>query len=185
MVEGDTKTILSACLAVTFAPGAVETAALGDLARRLGFGAVAAYTPDVDIPRERLIFCIVHSLLPDATKQRVLRGLRTSENNLRRFAPIVCVVPKGPRHQIVPLVQMGFDEVLFLGDPLADMHRKLTQQLRQDILYVQTGHYFGPDRRRIELIDPQDPRRKPGGAYYKRLNVHRDPLAGISVHELS
>ncbi|PXA99067.1 hypothetical protein DMC47_05670 [Nostoc sp. 3335mG] len=172
-------------MAVTFAPGAVESAALGDLARRLGFGTVAAYAPEMEIPRERLIFCIVHGLLPDATKQKILRGLRTSENTLRRYAPIVCVVPGGPRHQIVPLVQMGFDEVLFLRDQLADMQRKLAQQLRQDILYVQTGHYFGPDRRRIELIDPQDPRRKPGGAYYKRISVHRDPLAGISVHEMS
>lgn len=185
MVELGTKTILAGCMAVTFGPGAVETAALGDLAKRLGFGAVAAYTPELELPSERLVFYIVHALLPDAGKQRVLRGLRASEHQLRRYAPIICVVPKGPRHQIVPLVQMGFDEVLFLGDQLPDLRRRLTEQLCQDILYVRSERYFGPDRRRIELIDPQDPRRKPGGAFYKRMNVHRDPLTGISVSELA
>ncbi len=185
MVEPGTKTILASCMAVTFGPSAVEMATLGDLAKRLGFGAIVAYQPELELPSDRLIFYIVHGLLPDAGKQRVLRALRASEHKFRRYAPIICVVPKGPRHQIVPLVQMGFDEVLFLGDHLLDLQRKVTEQLCQDILYVKSEHYFGPDRRRIELIDPQDPRRKPGGAFYTRMHIHRDPVTGISVNELT
>lgn len=185
MVEALGKTTLSTCLAVTFAPGPFEMAALGDIARRIGFDEIAAYTPALDVPHDRLAFFFVHALMPDANKQRIMRALRASEHKMRRFAPIVCIVPSGPRHQIVPLVQMGFDEVLFLGDHVADMQRKLSAQLQQDILYVQTGHYFGPDRRRIELIDPQDPRRKPGGMQYRRMSIHRDPASGISVMDLA
>jgi hypothetical protein len=53
------------------------------------------------------------------------------------------------------------------------------------MLYVQSEHYFGPDRRRIERVDPQDPRRKPGGASYRKIRVVRDPRLGISTMDMA
>jgi hypothetical protein len=65
------------------------------------------------------------------------------------------------------------------------MSHKLAEQLQHEMLYVQSEHYFGPDRRRIERVDPQDPRRKPGGASYRKIRVVRDPRLGISTMDMA
>jgi hypothetical protein len=177
--------MLADCGAVTFAPNDVSANALSALATKLGFGRVANYTQFAELPKDRLTFFLVHGQLPDGSKQRIIHGLRGSDHIFRRFAPIVCFVTAGPRHQIVPLVQMGFDEVLFVSDGYEDMSHKLAEQLQHEMLYVQSEHYFGPDRRRIERVDPQDPRRKPGGASYRKIRVVRDPRLGISTMDMA
>jgi len=177
------ETILGDCSAVIFAPNDLTTAAMIDLGGRLGFAKVVNYPQVGELPGNTLIYFLVHGLLPDAGKQRVMQALRRSAETRRRYAPVVCVLTKGPRHQVVPLVQMGFDEVLFTEDGTAQMRQKLESQIRQEWLYIQSPHYFGPDRRRIELVDPNDPRRKPGGSSFRRIRVLRDPQKGISAFE--
>lgn len=184
MTLSTTRSALADCGAVTFAPNDVMANALGDLANTLGFGSVANHSQLSELPKDRLTFYFVHGQMPDGTKQRIIHGLRSSSQILWRFAPIVCFVTSGPRHQTVPLVQMGFDEVLFVADGTADMGQKLADQLR-DVFYVDAEHYFGPDRRRIERIAPNDPRRKPGGSPYRKIRVLRDPRAGISTMEIA
>ena len=185
MILSATANMLADCGAVTFAPNDASADGLVALATKLGFGKVANYTQFAELPKDRLTYFLLHGQLPDSSKQRILQGLRSSDSIFRRFAPIVCFLTSGPRHQIVPLVQMGFDEVLFVSDSHEDMSHKLADQLKQDILYVQSDHYFGPDRRRIERIDPQDPRRKPGGSPFRKIRVVRDPRLGISTMDLA
>lgn len=185
MILSDTTNMLADCGAVTFAPNDVSASALGTLATKFGFGTVANYTQFADLPKNRLTYFLIHGLLPDGAKQRIIHGLRSSDHIFRRFAPIVCFVTTGPRHQIVPLVQMGFDEVLFVSDGIADMSHKLSDQLQHELLYVEAEHYFGPDRRRIERVDPNDPRRRLGGSECRRIRVVRDPRMGISTMDVA
>lgn len=185
VIMSTTKNVLAGCGAVTFAPTDLNAAALADLAQNVGFGTVVNYPQIADIPVTKLTYFLVHGLLPDASKQRIIQALRHSDQMFRRYAPIVCFVTKGPRHQVVPLVQMGFDEVLFVADGLADMAHRLRDQVEQHHLYVESEHYFGPDRRRIERVDPNDPRRKPGGSPYRKIRVVRDPLSGISTMDMA
>lgn len=185
MILSDTTQMLADCSAVIFAPNDAATGALAALATKLGFGSVSNYTQVAEVPRNRLTYFLLHGQLPDGAKNRIIHGLRASEHVFRRFAPIVCFVTNGPRHQIVPLVQMGFDEVLFVSDGVAEMSQKLRSQLQQELLYVDADHYFGPDRRRIERINPNDPRRKPGGSPYKQIRVVRDPRMGITTMDIA
>lgn len=185
MILSDTPNMLADCGAVTFAPNEVSASALGTLAAKLGFGSVANYTQFAELPKNRLTYFLVHGQLPDASKLRIIHGLRGSDHVFRRFAPIICFVINGPRHQIVPLVQMGFDEVIFIADPIAEMTDKLNDQLKHELIYVDADHYFGPDRHRIERIDPNDPRRKPGGSPHKQIRVVRDPRMGISTMDVA
>ena len=185
MILSTAPNMLADCSAVTFAPNDVTTTALGALASRLGFGSVTNCTQVADLPKDRLTYFLVHGQLPDGSKHRIVQALRGSEQIFRRFAPIVCFMTQGPRHQIVPLVQMGFDEVLFIADGFADMTHKLADQLQHELLYVESDHYFGPDRRRIERVDPHDPRRKLGGAAFRKIRVVRDPQAGITAMDVA
>lgn len=177
--------LLADCAAITFAPNDISATALGTLATKLGFGTVTNYTQFVELPKSKLTYFFIHGQLPDSAKQRIIHGLRKSDIAVRRFAPIVCFVTSGPRHQIVPLVQMGFDEVLFMSDAFSDMSAKLTDQLQHELFYVESDHYFGPDRRRIERVDPNDPRRRPGGAPFRKIRVTRDPHMGITTMDVA
>lgn len=185
MILSATTNMLADCGAVTFAPNDASAGALGTLAGQLGFGSVANYTQFADLPKDQLTYFLVHGQLPDGSKQRIIHGLRSSGHIFRRYAPIVCVLPSGPRHQIVPLVQMGFDEVLFVADGVADMKHKLHEQLQHELLYVEATHYFGPDRRRIERVDPNDSRRKHGGSECRKFRIVRDPRMGIAVMDVA
>ncbi|MBN9335765.1 hypothetical protein [Devosia sp.] len=178
-----TANMLADCGIVIFAPNEASAGVLGILAMRLGFGSVAKYTELADQPQDRLTYFLIHGQVPDATKHRIIQGVRSSDSVYRRFAPIICFVTNGPRHQIVPLVQMGFDDVLFASDDFVDMTHKLHEQLRHDILYVETQHYIGPDRRRIERIDPNDSRRH-FGSDCRKIRVVRDPRLGITVEDV-
>jgi len=175
---------LSKCIGVVFAPNDRAAASINTLAKQLGFGHVVDYRHINDIPADRLIYILVHSQIPDDNKQRIIKALRVSTDNYRRYAPIVCMVSSGPHHQAAHLVQLGFDEVLFLADSVEAMAAKLKAQLQQEHIYVETGRYFGPDRRRIEIFNPQDPRRKLGPDDCRKISVRRDPQAGISASDV-
>ena len=164
----------------------VDAMALVDLAARMGFGHAVEYREAATLPETMLTFFLIDGRVPDATKHQLLRSIRSSSAPLRKYAPIICVLANGPRHRAVPLVEMGFDDVLFLVDPVGAMSSQIAAQLHHELVYVQTAHYFGPDRRRIELIDRADPRRKPGAASgIRKFKVVRDPARGVEVSPAS
>lgn len=179
-VTGDT---IAQCKAVTFASGHATTDLMRELGKKLGFGETIDYPKFAENESKGLNFFLVHGSIPNDNKQRLLRALRSHPEPIRRFAPVVCVLSGGPRHQVVPLVEMGFDEVLFLVDSIESMRAKLNAQLNHRLMYVQTPKYFGPDRRRIELVDRNDPRRKYGGSAFRRIMVVRHPIDGIDAQE--
>lgn len=179
--------ILQSCAAIIFAADAPGSDALAGTALKLGFGQAQDYMRLADVPPKLLHFYIVHGALPDAAKLRLIRAIRTAPEYKRKYAPIVCALASGPRHLIVPLVDMGFDEVLFLSDPDNVLAQKLREQLLRDLLFIESPNYFGPDRRRIELVDRGDTRRKAGAnaSGFRKINVVRDPATGISARYIS
>ena len=178
MVAGSQKSF-SKCSALLFAPSAPELAEMEHLVASLGFGHVMPLSQLHAVPERTLPFYFLHDHVPLQNKLKLLRGLRVSEELRRRYAPIICVIPRGPRHQMIAQVELGFDEVIFNSDPLPETIRKLAAQLGQDILYIEAPNYFGPDRRRLERISRGDPRRVQGGTMHQRIQVTRDPEKGI------
>lgn len=176
---------LADCAALIFAPDGHCFDQMTTLARNLGFGHVLDYTRLNAVPPRTLPFFLIHNGIADHLKQRLLRGLRSTDELRRKYAPIICLIPQGPRHQMVPQVEMGFDEVLFLSDPVAEIGKALIGQLGREILYIEAPHYFGPDRRRLERVSRGDPRRVPGGTEHRRIQVVRDPQHGIRANYVS
>ena len=176
---------LTDCAALIFAPDARSSESMTALARTLSFGHVLEYTKLNDLPPRTLPFFLIHNGIAEHVKQRLLRGLRATEELRRKFAPIICLIPHGPRHLMVPQVEMGFDEVLFLSDPIAEIGKALIGQLGREVLYIESPHYFGPDRRRMERVSRGDPRRVPGGTEHRRIQVLRDPQHGIRASYVS
>lgn len=187
MVEPAGDDILNQCAAIVFAAGPHGSETLIETARQIGFGHVEDYTRLSRVPQDLLAFYFVHGALPDGAKLRLVRSIRSSTEDRRKYAPIVCVLTGGPRHLIVPHVEMGFDEVLFLTDPQASLVQKLRAQLQQDVLFVETHNYMGPDRRRIEVVDRGDPRRKVSGpaGIFRKIKVWREPASGVSATFIS
>lgn len=176
---------LADCAALIFAPDGHCFDQMTTLARNLGFGHVLDYTRLNAVPPRTLPFFLIHNGIADHLKQRLLRGLRSTDELRRKYAPIICLIPQGPRHQMVPQVEMGFDEVLFLSDPVGEIGKALTAQLGRELLYIESPQYFGPDRRRLERVSRGDPRRVPGGTEHRRIQVLRDPQHGIRASYVS
>ncbi|NMA98172.1 MAG: hypothetical protein GX970_08690 [Phyllobacteriaceae bacterium] len=175
-------TILQKCAAISIAATADDATLMLDLAQHIGFSPVVELGRVAEVG-DQLAFYMVHNGMADPAKLRLLKTMRAQSEPRRRYAPIICVVPRGPRHQVVPLVEMGFDEVLFFNDSLELMQSKLAAQLNRRLTYVQTQSYLGPDRRRIETVKRDDPRRKYGGSNFRRFHVLRSPEHGIAVQE--
>ena len=176
---------LADCAALIFAPDGRSFDQMATLARNLGFGHVLEYTKLNAVPPKTLPFFLIHNGIAAHLKQRLLRGLRSTDELRRKYAPIICLIPQGPRHQMVPQVEMGFDEVLFLSDPVAEIGKALLAQLGREVLYIESPQYFGPDRRRLERVSRGDPRRVPGGTEHRRIQVVRDPHRGIRASYVS
>lgn len=180
-----TQTItFSACAAIVFSAEAFERSMLIGFANRLGFAAAVDYTQTAKLDPHLLQFYFIHGAVPDKAKTMLLQSIRNSPLDQRKYAPVVCLLPGGPRHLLIHYVEMGFDEVLFLTDPDPSAIQKLEQQLYHEHIYVQTSNYLGPDRRRLERVKPDDPRRKNSTQGFRRISVHRDPRTGIQANYL-
>jgi hypothetical protein len=178
MTAPDTNSFAK-CSALLYAADEHGRLDMENMLRELGFGHVLDINQLNAVPPRTLPFYFLHGDLASHVKLRLLKGLRSSEELRRRYAPIICVLPRGPRHQMISQVEMGFDEVVFLSDPQGDTVRALAAQLGQDLLYIEAPNYFGPDRRRLERVSRGDPRRHQGGMMHHRIQVVRDPDKGI------
>lgn len=169
------------CVAVSIAVNSQDAEPIGLLAAKLGFQEAVELPHSSKIAKETLTFYFVDHRVPDAAKLRFLSLVRALSDLNRKYAAVVLLLPSGPKHLSIQYIEMGFDEVVFLNDPLPYIADRLAGQLGQDLMYVETKHYLGPDRRRVELIDRKDPRRKGKGGDHSEIFVFRDPSTGIRV----
>lgn len=181
MMPDTHRSIFEQCTALLHAPDEYRRLDMEALVRVMGFGHVLALAELNAVPAQTLSFYFLHGDLPGHAKTRLIKGLRSSEELRRRYAAIICVLPHGPRHQIIAQIEMGFDEAVFLNDPVSESARTLGSQINCELLYIEAPKYFGPDRRRLERISRDDSRRALGGTMHHRIQVVRDPVRGIRV----
>ena len=174
--------LLSACAAIVVAHDERDSATLVALGGRVGFGSVTPFaqaTLDND-PAHRLPFFLVHYSLGNAAKKLLLSRLRGAPSDNIRFAPIVLFIPDGPSEEILFYIGMGFDDVICLPENSHILASRLSTQIGQEHMFVETRTYLGPDRRRMELAGHTHPDRA-GDYEHTKLTIIRKPGVGVRI----
>jgi len=182
MLAGAAETrLLGHCAAIVVAHDAHDCASLLALGERVGFGSVTAFsqTPGED-PDHHLPFFLVHYGLGNAAKKLLLSRLRSSSSDNVRFAPIVLFMADGPSEEVLFYIGMGFDDVICLPENSHILASRLSTQICQEHLFVETRTYLGPDRRRMELPGQTHPDRA-GDYEHAKLTIIRKPGVGTQV----
>lgn len=175
------QSALEKCSGLIICREAYKATQMLELADDLGFGACALHSDADQVINSFMPFYLVDDGIPDAIKLRIVQSLRASDEPRKKYAPVILLLPRGPAYKSIFYFEMGFDDVLFLTDGLASMRARLAEQLAREVVFIETKHYFGPDRRRVERVSRGDPRRRPGGSTHTKLVVFRDPLTGPRV----
>lgn len=174
---------LARCSAIALAPSEPDLEALMTLARRLGFGSVHGFTDPEEasaVPSYNLLFFLVHFALSTEGKKRFLKQLRRAATINVCFAPVVVFLPDGPGDQVIEHIGMGFDDVISLPENSRVLAARLAAQVGREQLYIETGSYLGPDRRRMERAEHSHPART-GETEHTRLTIVRTPEQGVQV----
>lgn len=137
---------------------------LGGILRQLGLNKVVAssdgesairalgkFTPDV-------IFTDYRMEPMDGFK--LTKTIRSGHTPVERFVPIVLVTAYTSAREIVRARDLGVTE--FLAKPISVrlVYLRLCSIIEHPRMYVSTGEFFGPDRRRRETIGFVENRRK-------------------------
>lgn len=174
---------LAACSAIALARSEPDCEALMALARKVGFGSVHGFTDAdkaSDVPSHKLLFFLLHFALAPETKKQFLRQVRGAASVNLCFAPVVMFLPDGPGDRVLEHIEMGFDDVICLPENSRILAARLSAQIGQEQLYIETRTYLGPDRRRMELPDHTHPART-GDTEHTRLTILRTPEHGAQV----
>jgi hypothetical protein len=174
---------MKAC-AYVVGPSGGSGAALRDMARKVGFEAVHAYST-VEAAEQQaqttpLIYFLFAAAKNLAAVKRVAEDVRSSGNPQVRFSPMIYFAETPSLDAIRTCINIGFDDVITLPFTMSRVVERLTRQLEQKLVYFQTDTYFGPDRRG-RLEDEAEPSRRGEGGQYRRMEIVRSPLSGISV----
>jgi len=174
--------LLSACAAIVVAHDEPNSASLVALGGRVGFGSATPFAQaslDND-PAHRLPFFLVHYGLGNAAKKLLLSRLRGAPSDNIRFAPIVLFIPDGPSEEILFYIGMGFDDVICLPENSHILASRLSTQIGQEHMFIETRTYLGPDRRRMELPGDTHPDRA-GDYEHAKLTIIRKPGVGVRI----
>lgn len=174
--------LLADCAAIVVAHDKHDCAALLSLGAKVGFGSVTTYADAEAAGKSahRLLFFLVHFGIGLAAKKQLLAELRGSPFDNIRFAPVVVFVPDGPGDDMLLHIEMGFDDVICLPENSHVLSSRLSGQIGQEHLFIETESYLGPDRRRMELPGQSHPGRT-GGFEHTRLTILRTAEAGVRV----
>lgn len=174
--------MLRTCGAMVVAATAADDAALVELGRLIGFGAVeSGLSPTETVASYPVVFFLVHVGLPESAKIALLERLRRSGTDRLRYAPAILMTQDGPAETVLRHIDMGFDDVVIVPERRDVLLGRLAKQLTSPPPYIRTSNYLGPDRRRMEKPeDPGDPRRT-GSHPFSRLTIRRDPAIGNMV----
>ena len=95
-----------------------------------------------------------------------LRWMRTHKESPYRFIPFLMITGFGDKSKIEEARDLGVTEILAKPFSVNSVAEKLLQVIGTQRQFVQTGTYFGPDRRRQDL---------PYGGDDRRLMTEKDP----------
>ena len=106
--------------------------------------------------------------MPILTGIELTKLIRTSENSVNPFVPVILMSAYADRHTVMQARDAGVNE--FLVKPLSAraLHQRIVSVVLNPRSFIKTGQYFGPDRRRI------------GSADYEGLEKRKGFIARIS-----
>ncbi|WP_338719717.1 hypothetical protein [Devosia sp. XK-2] len=177
------STILSECGAVACCPPGAPLRSLERFARATGFGLFAHYR-DVTELRKRVVsnlFFLVHFATEDAEKTDILHRLRHYPSPRVKLAPIILITQDCDADTFLRYIEMGFDDILCLPENSELLTDRLVSQLKHDIVYIETADYFGPDRRRMEVIGGGHTARVSNAHLHSKLVIHRSVTDGPAI----
>jgi len=170
---------LASCKAVVIGRNADQVRFLTRFAGLCGFALVeGTETGSVPDARTLIRFIIVHHQLGDEVLRAILASVRQGGRDVR-FSPVVVIADDCPFETVLHYVELGVDDVISLPEKREILIQRLSTQLYNDQVYVETATYFGPDRRRLQY-DQGDPRRK-GLAGHGRYVIQRLPDVGTRI----
>jgi hypothetical protein len=174
--------LLSDCTAIVVAQEQPDCATLRALAERVGFGSVTEFSRAIPIDgsTRRLPYFLVHYGIGTAAKKQLLTQLRSDGADNVRYAPVVLFVPDGPADEMLFYIEMGFDDVICLPENTHILASRLASQIGQEQLFIETRHYLGPDRRRMEAPGYTHAGRS-AQQDHTRLVIVRLPDLGVQV----
>ncbi len=177
--QGDPD-VLAHCAAIVLADDERNRAALMSLAEKLRFGAILAHSPALGQERfnHRLVFFLVHFDFSMERRKALLRELRHAGSVSLCFAPVVLFLRDGTQEDIQGNVELGFDDVINVPQDGRAIATRLAAQIGQEHLYIETRHYLGPDRHRLDRPG-QTPRK--ALEEHAQLTILRTPEAGVHI----
>jgi hypothetical protein len=168
---------LGDCTAIIVAHDETTSITLLSLGQRVGFGQVTTASE----PLYPLVFFLVHFGIGRVAKEKLIQQIRATASPLVQLAPIILFAPDGPYDRLLEYIEMGFDDVIFLPEKRHVLAARLAAQVDQEHIYIETGSYLGPDRRRMELPGHTHPNRGSGSFEHKRLTVLRKVDSGPQI----
>lgn len=134
------------------------TVLMSDLLTALGVGKVAA-APNGEVARRMLaerslgsidIVLTDYSMSP-GNGAELLRWIRRGSDTPNRFVPVILMSAHGDMDTLRRMRELGITDVLAKPVSLDSLCQLLTRLFQATPRFVETRHYFGPDRRRLEI----------------------------------
>lgn len=178
--------MLEYCNAYVVGATKQQTSELVDLAEGVGFVSVHLVHAEQRSPAARqpqLNFFLVHYMLSDEHKKAVLAAVRGSPDQDVRFAPVVLISDDCPSETILAYVEFGFDDIISLPETTDMLEQRLSRQLHNPQVYVETAQYLGPDRRRFEAASEIQGWRRAGLKGHTRYTILRHPEHGVEIQQ--
>lgn len=174
--------VLAHCVAIVLARDERDGAALMRLAEQLRFGAILAHgaTPPPSQFHHRLVFYLVHFDYDLAGKQKLLFDLRHAPSVSLSFAPVVLFLRQAADDEVLHNIELGFDDVITVPEDALVIGRRLAAQIGQEHLYIETRHYLGPDRHRLDHAAQRRPVRQ-ALEEHAQLTIMRRPETGVHI----
>lgn len=158
-------------------------AALGELARGLGFAGVSPFSTIAQADAQSQQTPVVFFLFAATENPRGLRGvaeaIRFSASRRLRFSPLIYFAESPSVEAITTCINMGFDDVITMPFTRRRVLERVTRQVGQTLIYYETPSYFGPDRRRSPGAETTVEQRL--GGQYRRLEIVRSLMSGVNV----
>lgn len=159
-------------------------AALMDLAKRLGFGAVLPYAgvaqAEQQANRTPVCYFLFAAVADVASLRSVAEAIRFSPTRRVRFSPLIYFSESPSIDAITRCINMGFDDVITMPFTRARVAERIDRQVGQSHIYYETPGYFGPDRR-DRVTGPQRPAESRLGGQFRRLEIVRNLMTGVNV----
>ncbi|MEO6012445.1 MAG: hypothetical protein ABIQ30_02525 [Devosia sp.] len=126
---------------------------------------------------------LVHRQIGDDVLMTLLHSVRHGAEDVR-FSPVIVLTDECPFEVILGYIRMGADDVIVLPENKDVLVQRFESQITGTHIYYETGDYFGPDRRRMEMTPPDT--RRVGVAGHARYHFMRSPGEGIKItrHEV-